>query len=349
MGTPTTLPGYEFISVPLWLITTLHIVTLALHFAAVGFLFGGLVVLLGGRIEDRWHNATVRQYVTLLPTAMAATITLGVAPLLFTQLVYHRQIYAAAIIGAWFWLLILVLAAVAYYLLYGASFMASASPLAKWLFPAALALLGISFIYSSVFSLAERPDAMKALYAATQSGWGLNPHLGDYLLRWLNMIAGAVAVGGLSFALLARNDEAAFRAGRTFFLGGVIGGIGIGVCRVALLGPELDPFLHSVAFGASMAGAMLALGALFLFTRQKLPLSALLLFLSIVSLVSARHAMRVVRLGETPSPAVTNVQPQWGIFLVFLVCFVLALGLVAYMVRAYFCQRTNEPAGSSLQ
>ena len=98
------LPDYNFLSAPLWLITTLHIVTLSLHFVAMNFLFGGTVVLLFGRMAGKWNDPAVRDYIKLLPSSMAATVTLGVAPLLFLQLVYYQQAYSAAIVSAWVWL-----------------------------------------------------------------------------------------------------------------------------------------------------------------------------------------------------------------------------------------------------
>ena len=66
-------PGYNFIPAPLWLISTLHIVTLTLHFVAMNFLFGGLIVLLFGRLDNKWSNPVVQRFIQLFPTAMAAT------------------------------------------------------------------------------------------------------------------------------------------------------------------------------------------------------------------------------------------------------------------------------------
>ena len=115
------LPDYNFLSAPLWLVTLLHILTLTLHFAAMNFLVGGIIVLLWGKFTDRWEDPTVRTFIKYFPTATAATVTLGVAPLLFVQLVYHRQVYAASIVSGWFWLMITVVLMISYYFLYGAS------------------------------------------------------------------------------------------------------------------------------------------------------------------------------------------------------------------------------------
>src|SRR5574342_300774 len=91
-------PAHEFISAPLWLLTTLHILSLTLHFVAMNFLFGGIIIVLHAAIRKRWDDPTLLKFVRMFPAAMAATVTLGVAPLLFLQVVYPRQVYAAAIV-----------------------------------------------------------------------------------------------------------------------------------------------------------------------------------------------------------------------------------------------------------
>ncbi len=330
------LPGYEFISAPLWLITTLHILTLSLHFVAMNFIFGGLAVILLGRFSSRWQNVAVRRYVGLLSSAMAATVTLGVAPLLFTQLVYHRQIYSAAIISAWFWLFLLVLVIVAYYAFYTAGLSDPKAGRERFLLPIALvALLGVSFIYSSVFSLAEQPESMRALYAADQSGWTINPHLGDYFFRWLHMLLGALAVGGFFVGLVGRDDEEASAIGSAFFLHGVLGAAIAGIVYLGSLGEALRPFMRSPGIWAVLGGFVLTLAALRIYRQRRFVLSGTLLFVSMMSMVFARHELRLIHLSGEIQPAALTVSPQWGIFSVFFVCFVLGLATVFYMLRSF--------------
>ncbi len=45
------LPDYQFLSAPLWLITVLHVLTLTLHFVAMNFLFGGVIITLYAAIR----------------------------------------------------------------------------------------------------------------------------------------------------------------------------------------------------------------------------------------------------------------------------------------------------------
>ena len=121
------LPHYEFLSAPLWLLTALHLLTLTLHFVAMNFLLGGVLIVLHAGIRKRWDDPTLLDFVRMFPSAMAATVTLGVAPLLFLQLVFHRQVYSAAIVSGWFWLGVVAAAIVAYYALYRASWKAEKS------------------------------------------------------------------------------------------------------------------------------------------------------------------------------------------------------------------------------
>ena len=73
-----SLPDHEFLPGPFWLLTILHLVTLTLHFAAMNFLVGGLLIVLFGRFEDRWQDPTVKRFVKLFPSVMAATVSFGV-------------------------------------------------------------------------------------------------------------------------------------------------------------------------------------------------------------------------------------------------------------------------------
>jgi hypothetical protein len=338
------LPGYNFLSAPLWLVATLHIVTLTLHFVAMNFLFGGLVVLLFGRLPDKWQNATVRNYVHLLPAAMAATVTLGVAPLLFLQLAYHRQAYSAAIVSGQLWIAIVGAVMVAYYFLYGASFSTRTSRIPRFLALAAVLLLFVSFVYSTVFSLAERPGLYRALYAANQSGTVVNPDAGIWLFRWLHMLAGAVTVGGFFVGLLGRNDEPVYRLGRSFLLWGMAASIVLGLAYMMTLGDLLLPLMRSIAIWLVLVSLVLSLGALHFYFKKKFTGAGAMLFVSLLSMVVIRHTLRLIVLKGEWEPASIPVSPQWSVFVIFLGCFVLAIGLLWYMLKLYFTDRARAAA-----
>ncbi len=332
-----TLPDTFFLSAPLWLITTLHVLTLTLHFVAMNVLVGGVIIVLAGKFKDKWNHPVVKQLIKLFPVAMAATVTIGIAPLLFVQQVYPRQMYSAAIVCGWYFLLIVFVVIAAYYLLYGSSFAKAGNRRTPVLLFLALAgLLYVSVVYSNVFSLAENPGLCKTLYARNQSGLMLNPEIGYWMVRWLHMILGAVTVGGFFVGLLGRRHDDAFRVGKTFFLWGMAAAMLSGFAYLFSMMDLMKPFMHSAAAWWLLVSIVLSLGSLHFFMKRKFAVSGAMLFVSLLGMVVIRHIVRLLRLEGSYDPASIPVHPQWDVFLPFLVCFVVSLGVVGYMLKLYF-------------
>jgi hypothetical protein len=340
-----TLPDSSFLPAPLWVITALHILTLSLHFAAMNFVLGGTLIILTGRFERHGENPTVRRFIALLPNAMAATVTLGVAPLLFLQLVYSRQMYSASIVSAWFWFLIIPAVIGTYYLLYAAAFSAKegASSKARFLWPALFGLLYVSLVYSSVFSMAEHPDLIQRLYAQNQTGLQWNPDVGNYLLRWLHMILGAVTVGAYFVGLLGKDDPEVFPVARRLFGFGMAAAAAVGFAYLASLKEMVVNLMRTPAIWALFVGVLLSLGSLHFFFMRRFLSSGLNLFGSLVLMVYTRHQLRVLRLQGHFDPASWRIAPQWFPFLLFLICFVSAAILIVYMMRLFFSSHPDSP------
>ena len=334
------LPDYNFLSAPLWLVTILHIVTLTLHFLAMNFLLGGVIVLLMGKFTERWQNPAVQKLLKMFPNAMAATITFGVAPLLFVQLVFAKQVYSASIVSAWFWLMIMVVAIVVYYFLYASSFSINSkvSKAGTYLTIGLIGLLYISFIYSSVFSLAERPALIGSLYAANQSGLVINTEIGTYIFRWLHMLLGAVTVGAFFVGLFAGDNEPAFAIAKKFYLWAMVAAMVLGLAYLFTMGDYILPFMRSVAIWLLLVSIVLSLGSLHFFFKKKFVPAALMMIVSLIGMVTIRHFVRLIHLDGLFDPSTIPFQPQWSIFVVFLLCFVIATGLVWYMFRLYFAK-----------
>ena len=331
------LPDYNFISAPLWLLTTLHLLTLALHLFAMNLLLGGVLITLYAALKKQWDHPVAQKFVRLFPVAMAATVTLGVAPLLFLQVVYPRQVYSASIVSGWFWLMIFVAVIVAYYALYRASFGGETSGRVHkaTLVLGLLGLAYVSLVYSSVFSLAERPEVIGKLYAQDQSGLVLNPP-GDYILRWLHMILGAVTVGGFFVGLIGRNQPEAYATGKAFFLWGMVAAALAGMAYLLSLLDYLRAFMHTPAIWTLTVAVLLSLGSLHFFFKKNFWPAGLTLFLSVLGMVYARHTMRLLKLQGQFDPASWPVAPQWSPFIMFLLCFLIALAALAYMLRLAF-------------
>ena len=209
----TTFPAVDPIPLPapVWLFKLLHTLTLALHFVSVEMLLGGLAaaLLLNLASRSRGPAAAVRLNASAalarrLPVLMTYVINLGVPPLLFAQVLYGRALYTSSIlIGIW-WIAVIFLLIGCYWHIY--RFTAKieegrrAWPMA--LISLALALL-ISRIYSTNMTLMLHPEAWQQLYASSAIGAQLPAGDPALMPRWLLMLVGGLAAGGLWMIWLA--------------------------------------------------------------------------------------------------------------------------------------------------
>jgi hypothetical protein len=267
---------------------------------------------------------------------------------LFLQLVYHRQVYSAAIVSGWFWLNVITAVIIAYYALYRAALKGEKT--GKLSLPvlvlALLPLLYVSVTYSSIFSLAEHPKLIHELYAQNQSGLVWNPDIGDYGLRWLHMFLGAVTVGGFFVGMLGRDEPATYKTGKQYFVIGMALASLAGMAYLLSLLPILAAFMRTPAIWALTAAVLLSLGSLHFFFKKNFCASGTMLFVSMLGMVYARHTVRLLQLAGQFDPASWRIVPQWGPFLMFLICFVIALAVVVYMLRLFFCTNTKLPSSS---
>ncbi|MDF1563338.1 MAG: hypothetical protein P1V51_09850 [Deltaproteobacteria bacterium] len=330
------LPTHDFLSAPLWLLTTLHILTLTLHFVAMNFVLGGVAIMIWGKWTDRWENPVVQTFVKAFPSVMAATVTLGVAPLLFAQLVYGQVIYSAAVTSAWFFLAIVPVVILGYYSFYGAAlFDLSGERKSRLLVVALTCLVYVSLVYVTVFAMAESPEKMAAAYANSPGGWVIYPVVGEWFFRWAHMFLGALTVGGYFVGLLGRENEEAFKIGKTFYLWGLIGASLAGLAYVGMLGDHLKPFMQSSGIWVLTVAVVLSLGSAHLFFKKKFVPSGALIFLSLLGMVITRHILRLVKLREVFDPASIRVDAQWSLAGLFILCFVIMLGLLFWMVKLF--------------
>jgi hypothetical protein len=106
---------------PAWLLSALLTLTFVVHVLSMNLLLGGSILGVAARIQgrqDRRAAAFAHLLAEALPIVFAATVTFGVAALLFLQTLYGRVFFAGAVLLAVPWLLIVPLVILAYYLAY---------------------------------------------------------------------------------------------------------------------------------------------------------------------------------------------------------------------------------------
>ncbi len=158
---PLPLPG------PVWLFTALLLVVFTLHVAAMNSALGGGIwtlwnYLRGRHSEHPYSRRLANELATMLPVFLAFTVTLGVAALLFVQVLFGNFLYASSILIGVLWLAVIPLVMVAYYGFYYFSYTAEKG---KGISGCVLAisvcvLLGIAFIFVNNMTLMESPGAL---------------------------------------------------------------------------------------------------------------------------------------------------------------------------------------------
>jgi hypothetical protein len=184
----------------------LLLLTFPVHLLAMNAMVGGLAIgvvqhFKGGPVRLRLaHRLAI-----LLPLVIAFAVNFGVAPLLFSQVLYGHLFYTSSILMGPFWLAVIPVLILAYYgaYLYDFRFQQLAGA-GRWLALAVLiALLAIGFLFVNNMLLMILPERFAAYFS--NMGGSLPAANHPVLLpRYLHMMTGAVAVGGLFVALAGR-------------------------------------------------------------------------------------------------------------------------------------------------
>ncbi len=347
---PLPLPG------PVGLLKFLLLFTFTLHLLAMNCALAGGATAVFSAIRGRsqLHPFSRRLAVELarmLPVFLSFTITLGVAALLFVQVLYGNLLYTSSILIGVFWLSVIALVAAAYY---GYYYFEAGPEQGRRIFIAVFSvvcLLAIGFIFSNNMTLELTPARWLAMYRAHANGFELN--LGEHTLlpRYLHMVVGAAAVFAAALchigchrlrtdgeygAWLVRRSSQAFAASTAIE-------ILLGLWFLLSLPRAIVLYLLSDGAAASAFGAALicALGAMFLVlvggnTRRPAPFvhsGFALTVLTVALMVIMRQMLRTAFLHDYVSPESLSVAPQTGIIVLFFVVFVLGLGTVGYMLR----------------
>jgi hypothetical protein len=297
----------------------------------------------------------VSLFAKALPVAVAATVTLGVAPLLFVQVLYGRLFFTSSILMAWLWLAVVPLVILAYSGAYLLAFRGEGmGPRARWV-AALVALLfaAVAFLYVSNVTRALRPDTFAEAWRASGLGLTLNSSDPTLLPRYLHVLLGAVAVAALGVALLGvlrRGRDAAFaawavRRGSAVFTAATAANVFVGL--LFLLAQPRDVLIRLVG-GDAWAMSLLALGILLGVAAAGLGLLSLgtkellratwaqvgILGVTLVVMVLLRDQVRQIALRNAGFEHPAWVAPQWGAFALFAVLFLAGIGTIAWMARA---------------
>ncbi|HHB74961.1 MAG TPA: hypothetical protein ENK84_00250 [Desulfobulbus sp.] len=341
--TPDTIPvGWGWFHILLTL-------TFFLHILAMNVMLGTVIIAFVQGLGTKDKYLPLNQEIAKkLPYTIALAVNLGVAPLLFAQVIFGHFLYVSSLLMAVFWLSIVALLIIAYYSAYIFWYRYQDMQAGR-IFTTGLtmvSLLAIGFFLSNNMTMMLHPQSWTR-YFEHPDGFLLN--FGDPTLipRYLHMVVSAIAVGGLTIALwytyqASRGQKESSRwikYGCTWFAGATIANYGLGFWFFGVLP-------HGVIVPSTLVGGLFSFflvlavitGAISIIQALRYqPLQALWYTLgTILLMVFMRDLLRVAYLKPWFSLSDLQVESSWSPFLVFLLSFIGGLVLVGWMLRTTY-------------
>lgn len=162
---PAGLPSHPLVFL------LLGVLTFALHMAAVQVMLGaGALTLRGAFSHDAQWRRLAQAMLTTSKIAVSVAIVLGVAPLLFVQVVYDPFWYTSNVLSAWWvigFIVVLIAGYLAMYLFYWKNHDLTQAPTRGgwWMVLALVLLLAVGFIVHSLTYQALFPEHWQGWYA----------------------------------------------------------------------------------------------------------------------------------------------------------------------------------------
>lgn len=200
------IPHADTIPVAWGWFQVLSLLTFPLHLLAMNAMLGGLVL---GVIQRLRGGVVQRQLAYRIaqatPLVIALVVNLGVAPYLFLQVLYGQFIYTSSIIIGICWILVVPLLMLAYYGAYLYDFKFSSLGWGGVVIAAVccLVFIAIAAVFSSNMLLMGLPGQFGRYFSHMDGSLLMIAH-SAFVPRYLHMVLGAFAIGGLFVALLGR-------------------------------------------------------------------------------------------------------------------------------------------------
>jgi hypothetical protein len=336
------------IQVPWGWFEALLLLTFFLHLLFMNVVLGGAVVTWVSQARgDDPVRGLGRDMGRKLPTTLALTVNLGVAPFLFLQVLYGSFIYTSSLLMAVFWLSMVGLVIIAYYGLYIQYLRYDALGAKRNLVLGAsiVILLWVAFIFTNNMTLMLHPAQWRA-YFQHPGGTLLNLSDPTLIPRYLHFVTASLAVGGMFLALVwhfkgkkgASGGEEKIALGLKWFSYATLVQIFVGLWFfVSLPRPIMLLFLgdSSLASILLLLGLAAALAALFFGFKGRLAPAFGSMLAAVAFMVLIRAVVRTAYLEPFFKVQDITVKTQYSPLILFLAAFAVGLAALAYMFKLY--------------
>jgi hypothetical protein len=339
---------------PVWFMVFSYL-TYYLHLISTGVLFGisvqAVLAFFRGKKDPRWQGLG-ETMARMLPFAFAFAVNLGIAPLLFLQVLYGNFFYTASIILGIPWLFIFVLLIIAYYMAYWLVFKKYPDFKFKILFSVliTLTLSWIAFVLVNINTLMMVPQNWN-MYFNRLNGMNLNMSEATLIPRFIYYIFLFLSIGGLFTALFYKIQNRKKESAIGFHFGSLISGFFCLLSAPAfflflsrLPTEVIGTFLKENLFWGLLS--MIFFAGLFLtsflsFKRKILP-AAVLLAINLIVFVFIRNQIRFLFLKPFAEKISTlGKNPQYEVMILFIMVFIGGFGYVFWLLKKVWGESLN--------
>jgi hypothetical protein len=367
MQTDVPIPDLDPVSLPapIWLLKALLLLTFFLHVIPMNLALGGGFVAaitdwIGRRRNSEHHLSLARSLARILPIVIAFTITMGVAPLLFIQVLYGQFFYTSSVLVAWPWLSVIVLLILSYYGFYLYSFRWEQLQGKRLVIVLASAVLfaAIGFLYTNNLVLMLTPEKWAAMYFRDPHGMHLDLSDPTVVPRFLHFFTASFAVAGLLalvLGLLKRRQDFAYsrwavRYGLLWFVIATFVQLGVGtwffltlpeaVKALFMGGDGFATLVFSIALTCAVGSlAFMIIGLVSAKPYWKVLTGIVLISLTVICMVLVRDILRSASLQGYFDASRFSVAPQTGVIILFFFLLLAGLGVIGYMLRKVAASR----------
>ncbi len=324
----------------------LLLLTFPLHLLAMNAMLGGLVLGVVQHIRGGGVQKQLAHRIALAtPLVIALVVNLGVAPYLFVQVLYGQFIYTSSILIGICWIMIIPLLILAYYgaYLYDFKFKSLGSLGIVIALLCCLVFITIAAFFSSNMLLMGSPGLFGKYFSHMDGSMLLFSHPA-FLPRYLHMVLGALAIGGLFVAILGRFQaernlhlaEHAQEYGMRAFLLFTAVNILVGLYYLMALPREQMLLFMGRDLGATIAfaiGLLLTVGVMITAWKRKLWLTVAHAVTLVYVMVFMRSWLRSGYLHDVFTLDQLQVVPQYSPMIFFFITLLFGLACLGWLWR----------------
>jgi hypothetical protein len=336
----------DSIPAPWWIFEILGNLLFLVHILIINAALGGSLIALAARFSGAWKGFMEDFYssvATKIPTTFALGINFGVAPLLFLQVVYGHLFYTSSILMAVFWILVIPLLIIAYYSAYYHATVFSSKKKYSLiaLLISTVILLYVGFIFVNNITLMLQPGSWSA-YLSRKGGTILNLSDPTVYPRYLHIVVASIAVAGLFNSIVwsfrgkrfGEQTEQKVKTGLRIFAYATLVQYAVGIWFLIALPKDImllfmgQNMLYSIVLILGISLSIFAVVGAF---QGKLNTTLWFLGGTMVFMVIIRAFLRAGYFRDLFNPASLTIEPQYSIFLLFLLILVIGLICIRYI------------------